>query len=184
MTVTYDWSAVQRYYDEGNDRDACIAKFGFTIGSWYKAIRFGRLSASLEPRYDWVAIQLYYDEGHTYRECKLPVRLQAGDVDEGRAYGEDATPTAALAYRARPCRIQEPPNRQTSLARCWYTEKRMRGVRNHGLEGQANLHPTGPPQRRSRRPPPGKLADVVPKLPQSNGDVRRTQQKNTQVIPR
>jgi HNH endonuclease len=71
MTVTYNWGAVQRYYDEGNDRDACIAEFGFTIGSWYKAIRFGRLRASLEPRYDWVAIQRFYDEGHTYRECKL-----------------------------------------------------------------------------------------------------------------
>ena len=70
MTVKYDWTAVQRYYDEGNDRDACIAKFGFTIGSWYKAIRFGRLRASLEPRYDWVAIQRFYDEGHTYRACK------------------------------------------------------------------------------------------------------------------
>jgi 5-methylcytosine-specific restriction endonuclease McrA len=71
MTVTYDWTAVQRYYDEGNDRDACIAKFGFTMGSWYKAIRFRRLKASLEPRYDWGAIKRFYDEGHTYRECKL-----------------------------------------------------------------------------------------------------------------
>ena len=66
----YDWQLVQQFYDAGNDRDACIARFGFTIGAWYKAIRFGKLRASLEPRYDWPAIQAYYDEGHTYRECK------------------------------------------------------------------------------------------------------------------
>lgn len=66
----YDWDAVQRYYDEGNDRDACIARFGFTVGAWYKAIRLGKLRASLEPRYDWPAIQAYYDQGHTYRQCK------------------------------------------------------------------------------------------------------------------
>jgi HNH endonuclease len=66
----YDWALVQRFYDEGNDRDACIARFGFTIGAWYKAIRFGKLRASLEPRYDWPAIQAYYDEGHTYVQCK------------------------------------------------------------------------------------------------------------------
>jgi len=68
--LRYDWTDVQRYYDDGNDRDACIARFGFTIRAWYKAIRFGRLRASLEPRYDWAAIQAYYDGGHTYRECK------------------------------------------------------------------------------------------------------------------
>ena len=71
MRVRYDWSAVQRYYDEGNDRDACVARFGFQFPAWYKAIREGRLRASLEPRYDWVAIQAYYDAGHSYRECRL-----------------------------------------------------------------------------------------------------------------
>ena len=66
----YDWGEVQRFYDEGRDRDACIARFGFTIDAWYKAVRFGRLRAELAPRYDWEAIQRFYDEGHTYRECR------------------------------------------------------------------------------------------------------------------
>jgi hypothetical protein len=44
----HDWSLVQQFYDEGNDRDACIAQFGFKISAWYKAIRFGKLRASLE----------------------------------------------------------------------------------------------------------------------------------------
>ena len=71
MRVRYDWSEVQRFYDEGHDRDDCVERFGFTLDAWYKAIRYGRLRASLEPRYDWPSIQAFYNEGHTYRECKL-----------------------------------------------------------------------------------------------------------------
>ena len=67
----FDWSEIQAYYDAGNDRDACVAHFGFKLDAWYKAIRQGRLRASLQPRYDWSAIQAFYDEGHSYRECKL-----------------------------------------------------------------------------------------------------------------
>src|SRR6516225_6997094 len=70
--VQYDWAAIQRYHDAGNDRDACTAKFGFRVAAWYKAISEGRL----KPRtrrlvFDWHAIQEYYDVGHTYDECKV-----------------------------------------------------------------------------------------------------------------
>jgi len=67
----YNWSEIQRYHDAGNNRDACIAFFGFRIATWYKAIRRGRLVATLQ-RYliDWAAVQSYYDEGNTYRDCR------------------------------------------------------------------------------------------------------------------
>jgi len=72
MRVRYDWSAVQKYYDEGNDRDACVARFGFSLIAWYKAIRRGKLRAEPQRQktVDWAAVQQYYDEGHTYRQCK------------------------------------------------------------------------------------------------------------------
>lgn len=73
MRVRYDWDAVQRYYDEGHDRDACVSKFGFSLVAWYKAIHRGKLRAKLERQktIDWGAVQRYYDEGHTFRECRL-----------------------------------------------------------------------------------------------------------------
>jgi hypothetical protein len=67
----YDWAAVQQYYNAGNGRDACIRRFGFTIGAWYKAIRFGRLRAHVERRLvDWAEVQRWYDTGRSYRDCK------------------------------------------------------------------------------------------------------------------
>jgi hypothetical protein len=66
------WAQVQRYYDEGHERDDCAAKFGFSRVTWYRAIRRGHLKAALERQraLDWDAIQRFYDEGHTYRQCK------------------------------------------------------------------------------------------------------------------
>ena len=72
MRVRYDWNEVQRYYDEGHDRDACAAKFGFSLIAWYRAIHHGNLKAALQRQrtIDWAAVQRFYDEGHSYRECK------------------------------------------------------------------------------------------------------------------
>ena len=72
MRVRYDWSEVQKYYDEGNDRDACQARFGFSLLAWYRAIKRGNLRALLQRQktVDWAAVQQYYDEGHSYRECR------------------------------------------------------------------------------------------------------------------
>jgi 5-methylcytosine-specific restriction endonuclease McrA len=39
----YDWSAVQRYYDEGHSYMECRRKFGFAAASWTKAVARGEL---------------------------------------------------------------------------------------------------------------------------------------------
>ena len=75
----YDWSEIQEYHDAGHSRDACIARFGFGIAVWYKAIRRGKLQTILQDiSVDWAAIQRYYDEGRTYRECRAEFRFSAG----------------------------------------------------------------------------------------------------------
>ena len=72
MRVRYDWAEVQQYYDEGHGRDECVARFGFSLIAWYKAIRRGRLRATLERQktVDWAAVQRFHNEGHTFRECR------------------------------------------------------------------------------------------------------------------
>jgi hypothetical protein len=40
----YDWSEVQRYYDEGYSVDACVARFGFSKQSWHAAMLRGALT--------------------------------------------------------------------------------------------------------------------------------------------
>lgn len=42
----YNWSAVQRYYDEGNSFRECQAYFGFCSASWTKAVR----RSEIKPR--------------------------------------------------------------------------------------------------------------------------------------
>jgi hypothetical protein len=37
----YDWSQVQRFYDEGHSITDCIERFGFCRGAWHKAIKRG-----------------------------------------------------------------------------------------------------------------------------------------------
>ncbi len=90
----YDWSAVQRYYDEGHGFVECAEpRFGFSHTAWVKAIQRGELRAKparyLDRRrkYDWAAVQRFYDEGHTYRECKATVRLQLVQLVEGSPAG-------------------------------------------------------------------------------------------------
>jgi 5-methylcytosine-specific restriction endonuclease McrA len=41
----YDWSAVQAYYDEGHTYRECRAYFGFSAGSWTKAVNRRELRA-------------------------------------------------------------------------------------------------------------------------------------------
>lgn len=37
----YDWTAVQRYYDEGNSVADCVAHFGFSRQTWSAAVQRG-----------------------------------------------------------------------------------------------------------------------------------------------
>jgi 5-methylcytosine-specific restriction endonuclease McrA len=75
----YDWRSVQRHYDDGNERDACMAHFGFGVAAWYKAIRRGKLKAELKKDfYDWRLVNEYYNKGHTYRECRTHFGFSAG----------------------------------------------------------------------------------------------------------
>jgi hypothetical protein len=39
----YDWAAVQAYYNEGHTYRQCREKFGFSAGSWQKAVKRGEL---------------------------------------------------------------------------------------------------------------------------------------------
>jgi hypothetical protein len=67
----YDWSEVQRYHDAGHKRDACMARFGFGIASWYKAVNLGKLETlGQKVLFDWRAVQDFYNLGHTYIECR------------------------------------------------------------------------------------------------------------------
>ncbi len=40
----YDWSAIQRHYDEGHSVRDCIAAFGFSSASWAEAVRRGAIT--------------------------------------------------------------------------------------------------------------------------------------------
>lgn len=41
----YDWSEVQRYYDEGHSIADCIERFGFCRGAWHKALKRGEFKS-------------------------------------------------------------------------------------------------------------------------------------------
>ena len=65
-----DWTMIQHFHNAGNDRNACMARFGFGIATWYKARDRGALRTALTLKtVDWPEVQRYYDEGHSSREC-------------------------------------------------------------------------------------------------------------------
>ena len=72
MRRLIDWSEVQAYYNEGNDRDRCARRFGFQIAAWYKAIRRGALRAKLprQKTVEWQAVQEFYDQGNSFLACR------------------------------------------------------------------------------------------------------------------
>lgn len=39
----YNWAAVQAFYDGGHTFDQCIRRFGFSRGSWHKALVRGEI---------------------------------------------------------------------------------------------------------------------------------------------
>jgi hypothetical protein len=56
-----------------------MARFGFGIASWYKAINLGRLQSSGQRfLFDWAAVQEYYNLGHTYLECRARFGFSPG----------------------------------------------------------------------------------------------------------
>lgn len=76
---TYDWLDIQRYHVAGHNRNACMARFGFSISTWYKAILEDRLDARPQRMLvDWAAVQQYYDMGFTYMECRARFRFSGG----------------------------------------------------------------------------------------------------------
>ena len=46
----FDWSAVQKYYDEGYSYRECRERFGFSAATWTKAVRRGELRARARRR--------------------------------------------------------------------------------------------------------------------------------------
>ena len=84
-----DWSEIQQYHDAGHNRDACADRFGFCIDAWYKAIRRGKLQASLQRiSIDWDSVQRYYDAGHTLRECQATLRFSRGAWEKAVKRGD------------------------------------------------------------------------------------------------
>lgn len=55
-----------------------MARFGFRIATWYKAIRGGHLkTTSRIVVIDWHADRKYYDAGHTFRVCRAEFGFSA-----------------------------------------------------------------------------------------------------------
>lgn len=73
---TYDWQAIQEFYDAGNGFRACQLRFKMSHAAWCAAASRGQLvlrTHAYEDRrqkFDWNAIQRYYNEGHSYAECR------------------------------------------------------------------------------------------------------------------
>lgn len=44
-TKRYDWTEIQRYYDQGHSIRECMRSYGFNSASWYKASQRGKIKA-------------------------------------------------------------------------------------------------------------------------------------------
>jgi transposase-like protein len=76
----YDWSAIQRYYDEGRSIRACARRFGFCKESWHRAVRAGLLA----PRPAAAPIEKYLVVGRRTNRAHLKLRLLDAGLKRNR----------------------------------------------------------------------------------------------------
>lgn len=67
----YDWSAIQRYYDQGHSIRQCAGAFGFCPETWHRAVRVGLLVS----RPAAAPIELYLVKGRRVNRHHLKIRL-------------------------------------------------------------------------------------------------------------
>lgn len=74
----YDWSAVQRYYDEGHSVRECQERFGFARASWAGAVRRGVITPrpSATPLDEYLAATTHRSR-HNVKRRLLAAGLKA-----------------------------------------------------------------------------------------------------------
>ena len=103
MKRVYDWTAIQKFHDDGHSFTECQRHFGFSHTAWVRALRRGELVGRLRSGkrttsshdrrriYDWAEIQRYYDEGHSARACRERFGFAKESWDKARRRGEITT---------------------------------------------------------------------------------------------
>lgn len=79
----YDWSEIQRYYDEGHDLSECVTRFGFSKASWSQAVKRG----DIRPRPRAASIERYLVVGRRTSRTHLKARLLAAGLKSPRCEG-------------------------------------------------------------------------------------------------
>jgi hypothetical protein len=69
----YDWTEVQRHYDEGHSMRECRAKFGFSSETWHSAVKRG----DIVPRPAASPLEKYLVKGRRVSRFHLKRRLMA-----------------------------------------------------------------------------------------------------------
>ena len=73
----YDWSAIQRYHDEGTDTEIAMGDSGWLT-----------LLGRERRRYDWREIQAYYDLGFSFRETQTQFGFSNASWHKAKCRGE------------------------------------------------------------------------------------------------
>lgn len=93
----YDWTVIQRYYDQGHSLRECRAQFGFSSQTWHEAVKRGAVT----PRPVKLATEEFFKAGVYRNRTYLKLRL----LGEGHR-----EPVCAA------CGLREWRGRQLSLA--------------------------------------------------------------------
>lgn len=85
MKRSYDWSAIQSFYDEGHTLAECKERFGFANGAWYSAVGRGEVVPRSRPvpRFKHEmrdAVKELLDAGMTQTEVAFELMLSKGTV--------------------------------------------------------------------------------------------------------
>jgi hypothetical protein len=85
MKRSYDWQAVQRFYDAGHTLAECKKRFGFANGAWYSAVGRGEIvpRPRTHPKFRHEtreAVRDLLDSGLNQTEVAVKLRLSKGTV--------------------------------------------------------------------------------------------------------
>ena len=79
---TYDWQAIQAFYDGGQDLNACKQQFGFSRAAWIRAIQPGKLRTR-----DWrIPVSTLLNADRVTQRTHLKMRLLSATLLRNECY--------------------------------------------------------------------------------------------------
>jgi hypothetical protein len=166
---------VLRLYAAGLTQRQIAAQLGVTPPTISYHMRRLGFPAQRQLRQDWPEIQAYYDEGNSLRECQARFRFSTASWYEAVQRGAIVPRPAGMSVEKLISGRRNRTHLKQRLVRLGLLENACRDCGITEWRGRAVIALPAPRQWDQRRQPDREPRPSLPKLPQPDGQLRRSQ---------